>query len=239
MDIFINGTKLNDLVYIENVQGVHDMPGCTGTVNQLATSNRSYYVGTTFDERVITITCTALMDGNGNLLADKMDKVKTILAPSRNREKELVFGAYPDRYLLGRVEGTFDLTQIGQMGMFMITFYCSDPIYYSKKLYTSNTPVTTVNAKNSGNWESQKLLAELTVNGTVDITNTTTGEVLRLKSDSPKNVTVDFEKACIIGGVADNANTLYVSGSFFTLEPGDNNLTSTVPALFKWRTAHL
>lgn len=238
MDIFINGTKLNDLVYVENVQGVHDMPNCTGNVNQLATSNRSYYVDTTFDERVITITCTALMEGDGKLLSDKMDKIKAILAPSKC-EKELVFGAYPDRYLLGRVEGTFDLTQVGQIGMFMITFYCSDPIYYSKKLYTSNTPVTAVNAKNTGNWESQKLLAELTVNGTVDIKNTTTGEVLRLKSDSAKNVTIDFEKACIIGGVADNANTLYVSGSFFTLEAGDNHLTSTVPTLFKWRTAHL
>lgn len=237
MNVWIDGTLLNDLLYIENVQGVHDMPECTGIVNQLATSNRSYYVGSTFGERVITLTCTAIK-GEELLLANKMDKIKTLLAPSK-REKELVFGDYPDRYLKGRFESSMDLSQIGQIGAFIITFYCSDPIYYSKKLYTSNTPVTEHNAVNSGNWESQKLTAELTVSGKVAIHNTTTGEVLNLKSDGSKKVTVDFEHACIIGGVADNANTLYESGEFFTLQPGDNQLTCTVPMLLRWRTAHL
>lgn len=237
MNIWIDGFKLNDLFYVENVQGVHDMPPSRGIVNSLVTCSNAYYVGTVFEERVITITCCALMDTKTKLLADKMDQIKRVLSPLR--EKELVFGAYPNRYIKGRIEGNMDLSQIGQVGFFNITFYCADPFYYDKVQKSSVTNVTSFNCKNEGSWTSRKLQAELTVNGTVDIVNQTTGESLRLKSSSPKKVIVDFEKAAIIGGVAENANDLFVSGTFFELEPGDNQITCSTQALFRYRSCYL
>lgn len=237
MNIWIDGFKLNDLFYVENVQGVHDMPPSRGIVNSLVTCSNAYYVGTIFEERVITITCCAISDTQTKLLGDKMDQIKRVLSPLR--EKELVFGAYPNRYIKGRIEGNMDLSQIGQMGFFNITFYCADPFFYDKTQQSSVTNVTSFNCINNGSWTSRKLQAELTVNGTVDITNQTTGESIRLKSDSAKKVIVDFEKAALIGGVAENVNNLFVSGSFFELQPGDNQIVCTVPALFRYRSCYL
>lgn len=237
MNIWIDGFKLNDLFYVENVQGVHDMPPSRGIVNSLVTCSNAYYVGTIFEERVITITCCALMDTKTHMLSDKMDTIKKILSPLK--EKELVFGAYPERYIKGRIEGNMDLSQFGQLGFFTLTFYCSDPFYYDKVQQTSVKPVTSFNCINKGSWTSRKLQADLTVNGVCDITNTTTGQSIRLKSSSAKSVIVDFEKACIIGGVADNANNLFVSGEFFELAPGDNRITSTTPALLRYRSCYL
>lgn len=234
MNIFIDGVKLNDYLYVNNVQGVHDMPPTTGIVQTLMTGAGSIYSGCHFEERVITITCTALMS-DGKLLADKMDSIKRILAPIR--EKELVFGAYPERYIRGRIEGAMDLEQIAQMGMFNITLYCSDPLYYDKVLHTSKTAVTSFNCLNKGNWESNKLMADVTLNGECLISNLTTGKSLKLKGNGP--VTVDFEKACIVGGMAVNANKTYVAGEFFDLAVGDNNITSTVPILLKYRSCYL
>lgn len=234
MNIFIDGVKLNDYLYVNNVQGVHDMPSTTGMVQPLMTGAGSIYSGSHFEERVITITCTALMSDN-QLLADKMDMIKRILAPSR--EKELVFSAYPNRYIKGRIEGTTDLEQIAQMGMFNIVFYCSDPLYYDKVQKTSSKAVTTFNCINSGNWESKKLTADVTLNGNCLISNLTTDKSLKLKGTGA--VTIDFEKACIIGGMGVNANNTYASGEFFDLAVGDNNITSTVPILLRYRSCYL
>lgn len=234
MNIFINGIKLNDYLYVNNVQGVHDMPPTVGNVQQLKCGTGTVYSDSYFEQRVITITCTALMS-DGKLLADKMDAIKRILAPTG--EKELVFGAYPERYIKGRIEGTMDLEQICQMGTFNIVFYCSDPLYYDRTLKTSNSAVTSFNCENKGNWTSNKLQIELNLNGVCTISNGSTGKALKLNGTG--KVIVDFEKACIIGGMGVNQNTSYQSGEFFDLAVGDNNITCTTPAVFKYRSCYL
>lgn len=237
MNVFIDGQKLNDLLYITDVQGVHDMPPAVGLTNRLVTGSKAYLNHTRFEERVITLTCAAIRDQQeGKLLAHKMDQIKRLLSPLK--EKELVFGAYPDRYIKGRIEGGMDLQQIGQMGFFNITFYCADPFYYDKVQRTSSTAVTSFNAENFGSWNSDKLLIELTPTTQTTITNTSTQETLVL---NPKNkkIILDFEKACIIGGVAENANDAFKSGSFFKLQPGNNALTSNTPMLVRYRSCYL
>lgn len=234
MNIFINGVRLNNYLYVNNVQGVHDMPPTSGNVQQLKCGTGNVYSGSYFEQRVITITCTALMS-DGKLLADKMDAIKRILAPTG--EKELVFGAYPERYIKGRFEGTMDLEQLAQMGTFNIVFYCSDPLYYDRILRTSGSATKSFNCENKGNWESNKLQLELTLNGACTISNYSTGKSLKLNGKG--KVTVDFEKACIIGGMGVNQNTSYRSGEFFDLAVGDNNINCTVPAIFRYRSCYL
>lgn len=237
MKVYINGFELNSLFYITNVQGVHDMPPSEGVVNNLVTCSNSYYVRTLFSQRVITLTCVARMD-DGRLLADKMDIIKRVLAPTG--EKELRFSAYPDRYIMGRIEGTMDMNQIGQMGFFNIVFYCSEPFYYDSVQQSSITKVTSFNCENKGSWTSRKLYAELTMpKGDFTISNQTTGQSLRLRSNVSKNILIDFEKAALIGGVADNVNNMFVSGEFFELVPGNNQIVCTTPTLLRWRSCYL
>lgn len=233
MNITINNQLLNDIVYINNVQGVHDMPPARALSNAFGISSGSNYCGSAFDERVITISCTALMT-RGQMLADKMDRLKTIIAPTG--EKEMVFSAYPNRYIMGRIEGGSNLSQLAQMGTFDLTFYCSDPFYYDKTLKIASG--SSVTLTNNGNWNSKKLTANINLSGETRIRNNTTGEQLIL--DGSGSVTIDFEKACIVGGVATNANKFYKSGEFFELIPGSNSITVTGgSATFRYRSCYL
>lgn len=233
MNITINNQSLNDIVYINNVQGVHDLPPARSLSNAFSVSSGVNYCGTVFDERVIVISCTALMSG-GQLLADKMDKLKHLIAPTG--EKELIFGAYPERMIKGRYEGSMNLSQLAQMGMFDLTFYCSDPFYYDRQIKTASG--ANFNCENKGNWNSRKLTMQMTLSGETRIKNTATGEQLIL--DGSGDITVDFEKACIFGGVAVNANRFYKSGEFFELVPGTNAITITgTTATANYRSCYL
>lgn len=233
MNITINNQLLNDIVYINNVQGVHDLPPARALSNAFSTSSGSNYCGSVFDERVIVISCTALMS-KGQMLSDKMDSLKTLIAPTG--EKEMTFDAYPNRMIKGRYEGSMNLSQLAQMGTFDLTFYCSDPFYYDKALKTASG--STMNLVNDGNWNSKKLTMQLNLNGEARIKNNTTGEQLILEGSG--SVTVDFEKACIYGGVAVNANKFYKSGKFFELKPGANSIAITgATATANYRSCYL
>lgn len=233
MDILINGSKLNDLLHVTNVQGVHDMPPARALSNAFAISSGSNYCGTVFDERVIVVSCMSLMK-NGKLLSSRMDELKKIIAP--NSEKELVFGAYPDRYIKGRIEGAMNLEQIAQVGDFDLTFYCSDPFYYDKTLNTASGSSAGLN--NKGNWNSDKLTLDITLSGKTTISNRTTGKALVLNGTGA--VTIDFANASITGGVATNANKFYESGEFFDLVPGENSILITGgTGTFRYRSCYL
>lgn len=233
MDIFINSVKLNDLLHVTNVQGVHDMPPARALSNAFAISSGSNYCGTVFDERVIVISCTSLMKNN-KTLSTRMDELKTIIAPTS--EKELVFGAYPNRYIKGRIEGTMNLEQITQMGNFDLTFYCSDPFYYDKTL--SSASGSSVGLNNRGTWNSDKLTLDINLSGKTTIANRTTGKVLVLNGTG--NVTIDFANASIVGGLATNANKFYESGEFFDLVPGENSILITGgTGTFRYRSCYL
>lgn len=233
MNILINGYKLNDLLHVTNVQGVHDMPPARALSNAFAISSGSNYCGTVFDERVIVISCVSLMKNN-KLLGARMDELKAIIAPTS--EKELVFGAYPERYIKGRIEGSMNLEQITQIGDFDLTFYCSDPFYYDKTLNSASG--SNVSLNNRGTWLSDKLTLDMSLNGRTTISNQTTGKSLVLNGSGL--VTVDFASASISGGVAVNANKFYESGEFFDLVPGNNSISiSSGIGTFRYRSCYL
>lgn len=237
MLIKFNDKNISDLMYINNVKGL-GIPSTKDISVDFMNTSGSYYTGSMLSERVVTIDCT-MVQKKGENVYNKFDTLKGILNPFMGEQK-LEFGKFPNRHLMARFSGELSEEVIGSMFRFSISFACSDPLFYSNNLESISTVKSkTYNLFNEGNVGSSALSINGVLNtGISNIINQTTGKSLRLNNDTGanKNINIDFMNASITSG-PQNANNFYMSGEFFDLAPGINNIRIDMAGASYWRSA--
>lgn len=230
MNVTFNSQSFTNKLYIRSIQGL-GMPRTLDRAIQLANGSGAFYSSTDFDQRAITLECSLIPD-ESKTVYQKLDELKLLLSPYGG-EKMLIFGAYPNRYIMARYSGQMDIEQLGMLQNFPITFMCSDPLFYEIALQTIGIPINTnINVTNGGSAPTSNTIVKLTMAAgqTIAIQNITTGKTLNLKNPDAdiKQVYVDFKNANILDqALALNYNKLYLSGEFFDLNPGVNVIRVT------------
>lgn len=243
MAIRFDNYTLDDYLNIETFQGF-GMPQTRDHEISLSNANGSFYDGTHLESRLIAMGVSLTKDDNTTNIYQKLDTLKTIFAPWKG-ERKLEFDLYPDRYIMARYSGIIDIENLGGMFRFPLQFKCSDPLFYSNTETVVALDGDDV-VNNVGSWPSRSTTIQIGINAatTLTIKNNTTSKQLVLTNSTASNAElfIDFKTGSITSvDKQQNYATYYVSGEFFTLQPGANqilltNASSSFGKTFKFRS---
>lgn len=111
---------------------------------------------------------------------------------------------------------------------FAVEFYCADPLLYAETATSTSSLSGGGTITNSGQAATRHVTLTLAVgsigtNGTIILTNTTTGEVMTITPDATGTFTIDCYAETISRSSAYRPATF--SGEWLSLAPGSNTLT--------------
>ncbi len=209
MRMIFNGRDLSQFLLVEHCSR-STLPEVELTTQDVSGMDGTQFVCRRLKPREIE--CQMLMRPLGMPVPEAARRLAAAL--SAPEPAPLILDDEPDKYYMAILSGATDLDSLWRFGGGTMTFYCPDPIAYSKDESSLASTGTKLEPEVGGTYPAWPVIAATPAANTSywRLTNTATGQYVQLTYafDGKKQVVVDMEAMhCTIGGAnADQYVTL-------------------------------
>lgn len=224
--MIFNNIDFGDYIKVERVRDPL-LPSIKNITKELSGKHGLLYRKNTLEAKYIEVEIR-LIEKNRSKVKEKARTLARLLYT--DEPKELRFKEEPDKYYIAILDGNTDLDRFLFTGFAVLTFLATDPIAYGETRKLDLTTDTTF--YNLATAETRATIT-IPITSNIDhirIVNQNTGEFIQVEHNFivGDKIIIDFQNELVTKNGYSIMKDLYLESDFFTIQVGENRITSNV-----------